>query len=101
MLENAEILLVVRWVLFALGELAWGFGWAWFLDTEDGKWLARSRTWITVVIGDGIAFALALLVVPPLWLGISVLGLALASIGIIRRSLQQERRVDEALTGGR
>jgi hypothetical protein len=41
MLENAEILLTLRWVLFALGELAWGFGWAWFLDTEDGKWLTH------------------------------------------------------------
>jgi hypothetical protein len=101
MLENAEIVLVLRWVLFVLGELVWGFGWAWYLDTDEGKWLARCRTWITVVIGDGIAFALALLVVPPLWLGISVLGLALASIGIIRRSLQQERRVDEVLGSGR
>lgn len=99
MLEKAEIPVIVRWVLFLIGEVVWGFSWACFLDTEDGKWLARSRTWVTVVIGVGVSVLLSLLVVPPLWTAFVLLGLALASIGIIRRSLRQERHVDEALSG--
>jgi len=99
MLQNAEIPVIVRWVLFLVGELAWGFAWACCLDTEEGKWLARAHTWLTVVVGVGVSLLLALLVVPPLWTGIVLLGLALASIGIIRRSLRHERRVDEALGG--
>lgn len=97
--QNAEVLLILRWVLFVVAELGWGFGWAAFLDTEQGRWLARARTWITVVIGDGVALALAALVVPPIWLTIVVIGIALAAVGIIRRSLLQERRVDEAQVG--
>ena len=99
MLENAEIPLTVRWVLFLVGEVVWGFAWACCLDTEEGRWLARAHTWLTVVIGVGVTVLLALLVVPPLWIGVVTLGLALASIGIIRRSLRQERHVDEALSG--
>ena len=99
MLQNAEIPVIVRWLLFLVGELAWGFIWACCLDTEEGKWLARAHTWLTVVVGDGVALLLGLLVVPPLWIGIVVLGFTLASVGIIRRSLRQERQIDEALSG--
>jgi len=99
MLQNAEIPVIVRWLLFLVGELAWGFTWACCLDTEEGRWLARAHTWLTVVVGDGVALLLGLLVVPPLWIGIVILGFSLASVGIIRRSLRHERRVDEALSG--
>lgn len=73
--------------------LVWGAAWAVFLQlTPLGKFLARQRTWLTVVTGVGVDLLIALAVVPwPAWLTfISII--AVSSLPIILRSLINERR---------
>lgn len=71
--------------------LIWGFVWAMLLQFTDwGRFLARRRTWLTVVIGVGVDLGLALLCVPITWWWRVVAIVALSSIGIITRSLSNE-----------
>jgi len=71
--------------------LFWGFLWAGFLQFHKwGRWLAESRTWLTVVVGVGVDLIIALFVVPiDIWNQIALL-IVLSSIGIIYRSLSNE-----------
>ncbi len=71
--------------------IVWGFGWAAILQhTEKGRFLARKRTWLTVVIGVGVD----LLILAPLvgWYAWLLMGLVigLSALGIIGRSLSNE-----------
>lgn len=73
----------------------WGVVWALFLQYHPwGQWLAVRRTWLTVVIGVGVDLALlALLLDLPTWLTVAgVIGAS--SLGIIVRSIANERRED-------
>ena len=70
----------------------WGLTYALLLQTEPGKTLARSRTWLSVVIGVGVNLIIALPVVPRrYWQMIAKVFIA-SSVGIIARSLINEAR---------
>lgn len=78
----------------------WGGGWAAFIQfNRYGKFLARERTWITVVVGIGIDLIIAF----P-WAGshsdwYTVAGVIAASaVGIIIRSLHNEQKQAELNT---
>jgi len=81
-------MLLVGGVLAAV----WGMVWALFLQfSQIGQFLAVKRTWLTVVIGVGVDLLIALLVVPwAYWLPFVVI-IALSSIGLIVRSLYNEK----------
>jgi len=71
--------------------LIWGVLWALFLQCVPlGQFLARRRTWITVVVGVGVDLAIALMVVPfKAWWPVALV-VGLSSPGIIVRSLVNE-----------
>ena len=75
--------------------LLWGACWALFLQHHAwGQWLAVRRTWLTVVIGVGVDLALlALLLDLAAWLTTAAV-IAASSVGIIVRSIANERRED-------
>ena len=74
----------------------WGFAWAWLLNTEPGLWLARRRTWITVVIGVGVDLLILPLVLGLMeWLFVAAI-IAASSIGIVIRSWNHEHHDEEA-----
>lgn len=77
---------------FALA-LIWGIIWALVIQYIPlGQFLARKRTWITVVIGVGVDLLIALLVIDwPSWYKLASI-ILLSSIGIIIRSLANEYR---------
>lgn len=75
---------------------AWGVFWAVILQyTPIGRFLAARRTWITVVIGVGVVLLIALGEIPiNWWLRFAAL-ILLSSIGIIARSLRNERQDEQ------
>lgn len=76
------------WLLLAL---IWGGIWAVILQwTEIGQFIARKRTWFSVVIGVGGDLLILLALIPfDVWL-LVVTVIALSSTGIITRSLFNE-----------
>lgn len=75
--------------------VVWGVVWALFLQHHGwGQWLAVRRTWLTVVAGVGVDLALlAALLDLATWLTVAGV-IAASSIGIIARSIANERRED-------
>ena len=73
----------------------WGVVWALFLQRHPwGQWLAVRRTWLTVVAGVGVDLALLATVLDlATWLTVAGV-IAASSIGIIARSIANERRED-------
>ena len=73
----------------------WGVVWALFLQYHPwGQWLAVRRTWLTVVAGIGVDLALLATVLDlAAWLLVAGV-IAASSIGIIARSIANERRED-------
>lgn len=82
-------------VLTLLLAFVWGWAWAAMLNTERGLFLARKRTWLTVVVGVGVDL---LLMLPLLGLDAWLLACAvvgMSSVGIVHRSIMQEQEADE------
>jgi len=79
-------------VLFAVFlALFWGVFWAVVLEyTPPGRFLARKRTWITVVIGVGGDLAILALVLEPQTLALVAAIIAVSAVGVIARSLGNE-----------
>lgn len=73
----------------------WGVVWALFLQHHPwGQWLAVRRTWLTVVAGVGVDLALLATVLDlATWLTVAGV-IAASSVGIIARSIANERRED-------
>ena len=73
----------------------WGVVWALFLQRHPwGQWLAVRRTWLTVVAGVGVDLALLATVLDlATWLTVAGV-IAASSVGIIARSIANERRED-------
>lgn len=73
--------------------LIWGILYAVMLQTTPiGQYLARQRTWITVVVGVGVTMLLTLLIVPwDVWWQVMAV-IAASSLGVITRSLLREWR---------
>lgn len=73
--------------------LIWGAIYALFIQrTEIGQTLAKSTTWLSVVIGIGVDLLIALPIVPrSAWQAIAKVFIA-SSVGIIARSLINEAR---------
>lgn len=79
-----DLLLLLR----ILAAVLWGSAWAAYLTwTEHGRYLAKERTWITVVAGVGVDLIIAY--GGDWWTVIFVI--AASSPPIIARSLYQER----------
>lgn len=78
--------------------LFWGILWALFLQhNPEGHYLALRRTWITVVIGVGVDLLILALGLPLAeWL-LVVAVMATSSLGIIARSLYNERLDERAV----
>jgi len=76
----------------------WGVIWAAFLQcTAWGQYLALRRTWLTVVVGVGIdLLILAMVVSLEMWL-LTCAVIAASSLGIIARSLHNERQDEKAV----
>jgi Na+/melibiose symporter-like transporter len=91
-----------------LSALIWGGVWAWCLQfTRWGQFLARRRTWFTVVVGIGGDLLLVLwllLEIPlddPLWVWVRICAvIGLSAIGIIIRSLVNEYQENQELIDG-
>jgi hypothetical protein len=73
----------------------WGVVWAVFLQWHGwGRWLAVRRTWLSVVVGvGGDLLILGLVVDWQVWLVVAGV-VAASSIGMIVRSLYNERHED-------
>lgn len=71
--------------------LIWGSLWAAFLQfNRFGRWLARKRTWITVVVGVGVDLLIMRRVIPKdAWLKVVTI-ITFSSLSIIFRSLYNE-----------
>ncbi len=80
-----------RFALAIMLAGAWGAVWAAALQyTAFGQWLAKHRTWATVVIGVGVDGAICALVTPvTVWAKLAAI-VAASSIGIIARSWANE-----------
>lgn len=81
----------------------WGVSWALLLQlTTFGRFLARRRTWLTVVVGVGGDLLILLLLLDMQgWLKVATV-ITLSSLGVIGRSLYNELREDlEALAASR
>lgn len=75
--------------------LFWGVVWAVFLQVHAwGQWLAARRTWLAVVVGVGVDLVILLLVLDWHRWAMVVGVVAASSVGIIGRSLVNERRED-------
>lgn len=75
--------------------LVWGGIWAVFLQVHPwGQWLAVRRTWISVVVGVGGDLVLLLLVLDLATWGMVAGVVAVSSVGIVVRSLYNERHED-------
>ena len=79
------------WLFACILAVVWGGIWAAFLQYVPlGQFLARKRTWITVVIGIGVDMLIALAVVPwDVWLQVVML-IALSAVAIVFRSIVNE-----------
>jgi len=76
----------------------WGILWALFLQcTRTGHYLAVRRTWIAVIVGLGVDLLLALLVIPKDAWSYIVAIIVASSVGIIMRSVYNERQDEKAL----
>lgn len=73
----------------------WGAVWALFLQLHPwGRWLAVRRTWLSVVVGVGVDLLILLLVLDwDSWAAVGAVTAA-SSIGLIVRSLVNERHED-------
>lgn len=81
--------------------VVWGVVWALFLELAPlGRFLARRRTWLTVVVGVGVDLLILLLVLPvELWLMVfGVIGCS--SLGLVMRSLRHESEEQRELMDG-
>ena len=89
--------LPVSFVLFL--ALVWGGIWALFLQVVPlGQFLARRRTYITVVVGVGVDLALAFFCVPfGVWWKVVAI-IALSSLPIILRSWVNDADGGERIT---
>lgn len=78
--------------------LFWGALWAAFLQFSAwGRYLALRRTWLTVVVGVGIDLLILVMVIPlETWLLMCAV-IAASSLGIIARSLHNERQDEKAV----
>ncbi len=65
--------------------------------TSFGRWLARERTWLSVVIGVGYTVLALVLVIPRSAWFMVVMAFLVASLPIIGRSLWNELRRDSAV----
>lgn len=75
--------------------VVWGFVWAACLQyTAWGRWLAKKRTWLTVVVGVGVDLLILWRVVDRRCWWQIVQVIALSAIGIILRSLIMEHAED-------
>ena len=86
-------------MLFAvILALFWGGLWATFLQFSAwGRYLALRRTWLTVVVGVGIDLLILATVIPlAAWLLMCAV-IAASSLGIIARSLYNERQDERAV----
>lgn len=82
------------WRLITAGLLAlcWGFGLALFLQCHpDGRWLALRRTYVAVIIGVGVDLLILSILLPLSLLLQVILVISLSSLGLIYRSLHNER----------
>jgi hypothetical protein len=88
-------------LLIYILAFVWGGIWAAFIQfVPIGRFLARKRTWITVVIGVGVDLIIALAIVDKeTWLKIVAI-ITLSSVFIIVRSLANESREAEELLHG-
>ena len=80
--------------------LVWGGLWAAFLQWHEwGIWLARRRTWLTVVIGVAVDLGIALILVPweCLWQVAAIM--VLSGVPIVTRSLWNEASEEGRLRG--
>lgn len=85
---SVDLLLIFR--IFA--GFAWGILWATYIQfNRHGQFLAKERTWITVVIGIGVDLLIAF---PASWVTV-VLVIFASSLGIIARSLWNEQHQTE------
>lgn len=77
--------------IILLFALIWGGIWASFLQISAlGQFLARKRTWLTVVVGVGVDLVLAAVVVPlPAMLIVCAI-FALSGMPIVLRSILNE-----------
>jgi hypothetical protein len=73
----------------------WGVVWGLFLQYHGwGQWLAIRRTWLTVVVGVGVDLALLLALLDlATWLIVAGV-ITASSLGIIWRSIANERNED-------
>lgn len=73
----------------------WGAVWALFLQMHPwGRWLVVRRTWITVAVGVGVDLLILLFVLDWVAWTASAAVIAASSIGLIVRSLVNERHED-------
>lgn len=81
--------------MYVVLAMLWGFVWAAVLQYTDwGRRTARERTWITVVIGVGGNLAILYFAIDPSsWWTVVAIFVA-SSIGIIGRSLFNERAAE-------
>jgi len=95
MSQPAPLLIPILALILAL---AWGVVWALALQyTRLGRFLARRRTWLTVVVGVGVDLLIALLLLElGDWLLLVALVIA-SSIGVIWRSLHNEGQEEQEL----
>jgi hypothetical protein len=78
----------------------WGTGYAVFLQTYPGRFLAARLTWLTVVIGVGVDLAIVLVTLG-VSVSVAVAGLiGVSSLPIIGRSLLNEYRDQRDLHHG-
>ncbi len=89
-------LLYVFGMVFAL---IWGAGYAVFLQTYPGRFLAARLTWLSVVIGVGVDMVLvAVCVDVNLAVSVTVL-IGMSAVPIVVRSLVNEMRDQRVLHG--
>jgi hypothetical protein len=80
---SVDLLLIWR----CLGALLWGIGLACFLQFHRmGAFLAKERTWLTVIVGVGVDLLLA---IGAAWWEVWLI-VAFSSLGIVWRSLHNE-----------
>lgn len=83
------------WALGIILAAIWGVAWALFLQFHrDGQWLATQRTWVTVLVGIGVDVLIMGTILDPHALLIVLSIIAASSVGIIARSLYNERAAE-------
>jgi hypothetical protein len=85
-------------ILAAILALVWGGIWAVVLQrTALGHYLARRRTWITVVVGVGVDIVIMRLALSWEELAVVFIVVAASSTGVIARSLVNEMAEDRGV----